>query len=106
MTEPLTRTEECPTGRPEDLTLKRREYFRNYYNNKLQTNPDFYEKEKKRNAEYIRKRFHNDEDFKARCKEAQKKYRQRCKEALKAQKALGNDTNLSNIPNTSNSGIA
>ena len=37
-----------------------------FYNNKIKTNPEFYEKEKKRITEYMVKRYNNDEEYKQR----------------------------------------
>ena len=34
-----------------------------YYNNKIKTNPEFYEKENKRVSEYIHNRYFNDPDY-------------------------------------------
>ena len=41
-----------------------------FYNNKIKTNPEFYEKEKKRVTEYMVKRYHNDEEYKQKRRES------------------------------------
>jgi len=40
-----------------------------YYNNKIHTNPEFYEREKKRVAEYVKNRYNTDEEYKEKRKE-------------------------------------
>ena len=41
-----------------------------FYNNKIKTNPEFYEKEKKRVTEYMVKRYNNDEEYKQKRRES------------------------------------
>ena len=41
-------------------------YSAKYYNAKIKTNPEFYEKERKRVCEYIHNRYFNDEEYKQR----------------------------------------
>ena len=41
-----------------------------FYNNKIKTNPEFYEKEKKRVTEYMVKRYNNDEEYKQKRQES------------------------------------
>ena len=49
----------------EKLTLEERmrNSVKKYYNNKIHTNPEFYEKEKKRVLEYIKNRYANDKEY-------------------------------------------
>ena len=53
-----------------------------YYNNKIKTDAEFYEKEKKRVSEYINKRYFNDPDYREKNLKQEKEYYQR-KKALK-----------------------
>jgi hypothetical protein len=78
-------------------------YFRDYYNKRVKTDSAFYEKEKLRIAEYIKNRKMIDPEYADRLKEHRRQYRLR-KRARSED--LGDNTNLSNILNTSNSGIA
>ena len=39
-------------------------YSAKYYNAKIKTNPEFYEKERKRVCEYIHNRYNTDEEYK------------------------------------------
>lgn len=70
----------------------RTSYFNEYYKNRCANDNEFYEKEKSRIAEYIKNRKMNDIAFAERLKEDRRRYRQRKKE----QKALLNNTNLTN----------
>ena len=40
-----------------------------YYNNKIQTDPEFYDKEKKRVVAYIKNRYNTDEEYREKRKE-------------------------------------
>ena len=53
-----------------------------YYNNKIKTNPEFYEKEKKRVSEYIHNRYYNDPDYREKILKQKKEYYHK-KKALK-----------------------
>jgi hypothetical protein len=41
-------------------------YNAKYYNDKVKSNPEFYEKERRRVCEYIHNRYNNDEEYKQR----------------------------------------
>ena len=55
-----------------------------YYENKIKSDADFYEKEKKRVMEYMRNRYATDEEYRNRVKE-QKKQSYHRRKALKNQ---------------------
>ena len=45
------------------LEERMRNSVKKYYNNKIHTNAEFYEKEKKRVLEYIKNRYANDQEY-------------------------------------------
>ena len=53
-----------------------------FYNNKIKTDAEFYEKEKKRVSEYIHNRYFNDPDYREKILKQKKEYYQK-KKALK-----------------------
>ena len=53
-----------------------------YYNNKIKTDAEFYEKEKKCVSDYIHNRYFNDPDYRERILKQKKEYYQK-KKALK-----------------------
>ena len=55
-------------------------YNAKYYNAKIKSNPEFYEKERKRVCEYIHNRYFNDEEYKQRILQQKKEYYQRKKQ--------------------------
>jgi len=44
-------------------TSKKNLHSCKYYNNRIKTDPEFYEKEKKRVAEYVHNRYFNDPEY-------------------------------------------
>jgi hypothetical protein len=54
-------------------------YNAKYYNAKIKSNPEFYEKERKRVCEYIHNRYNNDEEYKQKILQQKKDYYQRKK---------------------------
>ena len=52
-------------------------YSAKYYNAKIKSNPEFYEKERKRVCEYIHNRYTNDEEYKQKILLQKKEYYQR-----------------------------
>ena len=50
-----------------------------YYNAKIKSNPEFYEKERKRVCEYIHNRYNTDEEYKQKILQQKKEYYQRKK---------------------------
>lgn len=59
-------------------------YWANYYNNKIKTDAEFYEKEKKRVSEYIHNRYFNDPEYREKILKQKREYYQRKKELKKA----------------------
>ena len=55
-------------------------YSAKYYNAKIKSNPEFYEKERKRVCEYIHNRYTNDEEYKQKILQQKKEYYQRKKQ--------------------------
>jgi hypothetical protein len=55
-----------------------------YYSNKIHTNPDFYQKEKKRIADYMKNRYNTDEAY----REKKKKYHRERYQLLKQNKLI------------------
>ena len=55
-------------------------YSAKYYNAKIKSNPEFYEKERKRVCEYIHNRYFNDEEYKQKILQQKKEYYQRKKQ--------------------------
>ena len=53
-----------------------------YYNNKIKSDAEFYEKERKRVSDYIHNRYFNDPDYRERILKQKKEYYQK-KKALK-----------------------
>ena len=45
-----------------------------YYNAKIKSNPEFYDKERKRVCEYIHNRYFNDEEYKQKILQQKKEY--------------------------------
>jgi hypothetical protein len=58
-------------------------YRRNYYNNKIHTDNDFYQQEKKRVVEYQINRYKNDEEYKQMKKDYARNYYIKKKELSK-----------------------
>ena len=56
----------------ENIIAKKKLYNANYYNAKIKSNPEFYEKERKRVCEYIHNRYNNDEEYKKKILERKK----------------------------------
>lgn len=56
----------------EEINIKERSYHSIFYENKIKSNPEFYEKEKKRVVEYMKNRYANDENYRNRIKEQKK----------------------------------
>jgi hypothetical protein len=56
-------------------------YHAKYYNNKIKSNPEFYEKERQRVAEYIHNRYFTDPEYKAKILQYKKEHYQKKKEA-------------------------
>ena len=50
-----------------------------YYNNKIKSNKEFHDKERKRVCEYIHNRYTNDEEYKQKILQQKKEYYQRKK---------------------------
>ena len=48
-----------------------------FYNNKIKTDAEFYEKEKKRVSEYIHNRYFNDPDYREKILKQKKEYYQK-----------------------------
>lgn len=59
---------------------KIKEHTRTFYNNKIHTNPDFYQQEKIRIREYNKLRYKNDPVFAEKLKQKAKTYYQKIKE--------------------------
>lgn len=55
-------------------------YNAKYYNDKIKSNPEFYEKERRRVCQYIHNRYFNDEEYKQRILQQKKEYYQRKKQ--------------------------
>ncbi len=55
-------------------------YSAKYYNAKIKSNPEFYDKERKRVCEYIHNRYFNDEEYKQKILQQKKEYSQRKKQ--------------------------
>ena len=55
-------------------------YSAKYYNAKIKSNREFYEKERKRVCEYIHNRYTNDEEYKQKILQQKKEYYQRKKQ--------------------------
>ena len=55
-------------------------YSAKYYNAKIKSNPEFYEKERRRVCEYIHNRYTNDEEYKQKILQQKKEYYQRKKQ--------------------------
>ena len=55
-------------------------YNAKYYNAKIKTNPEFYEKEQRRVCEYIHNRYNTDEEYKQKILLQKKEYYQRKKQ--------------------------
>lgn len=55
-------------------------YSAKYYNAKIKSNPEFYDKERKRVCEYIHNRYFNDEEYKQKILQQKKEYYQRKKQ--------------------------
>lgn len=55
-------------------------YNAKYYNDKIKSNPEFYEKERRRVCQYIHNRYFNDEEYRQRILQQKKEYYQRKKQ--------------------------
>jgi hypothetical protein len=55
-------------------------YNAKYYNAKIKSNPEFYEKERKRVCDYIRNRYNTDEEYKQKILQQKKDYYQKKKQ--------------------------
>jgi hypothetical protein len=68
-------------------TVKVQSVYAKYYDNKIKTNPEFYNNEKKRVIEYIKNRYATDEEYRNRVKEQklQSYYRRKARIALNNQ---------------------
>ena len=55
-------------------------YKAKYYNDKIKSNPEFYEKERRRVCEYIHNRYNNDEEYKQKILQQKKDYYQKKKQ--------------------------
>jgi hypothetical protein len=55
-----------------------------YYNNKIKTDAEFYEKERKRVSEYIHNRYFNDPEYRERILKQKKEYYLKKKELKKS----------------------
>ena len=58
---------------------KKPSYNAVYYNNKIRSNKEFYDKERKRVCEYIHNRYTTDEEYKQKILQQKKEYYQRKK---------------------------
>jgi hypothetical protein len=65
-------------------------YNAKYYNAKIKSNPEFYEKERKRVCEYIHNRYNNDEEYKQKILQQKKEYYQRKKLELLEKEKIEN----------------
>lgn len=70
---------------PNDTKITKKSYSAKYYNAKIKSNPEFYEKERKRVCEYIQNRYNNDEEYKKKILQHKKEYYQ-LKKAEKIEK--------------------
>ena len=61
---------------PNDNKIAKKSYNAKYYNAKIKSNPEFYEKERKRVCEYIQNRYNNDEEYKKKILQHKKEYYQ------------------------------
>jgi hypothetical protein len=61
---------------PNDNKIAKKSYNAKYYNAKIKSNPEFYEKERKRVCEYIQNRYNNDEEYKKKILQYKKEYYQ------------------------------
>ena len=60
--------------------IKQVSYNAKYYNAKIKSNPEFYEKERKRVCQYIHNRYTNDEEYRKKILEHKKEYYQKKKQ--------------------------
>jgi hypothetical protein len=63
----------------------KKSYCAKYYNNKIKTDAEFYENEKKRVSEYIHNRYFNDPEYREKILKQKKEYYLKKKELKKSE---------------------